>query len=132
MENVKNFFRHFSNVKNIVFIITLRDTLVSLGSTCDKWLKYENENGLNAQTLYDNLFSHIKLFKEIKSLIEETRVKTATVVNSSITLMYWQIGEKVNNEILRNKRAEYGKEIVNSLSRELIVNFEKSYSKQNF
>ena len=72
-----------------------------------------------------------KLFKEIKSLIEETRAKTATVINSSITLMYWQIGKIINNEILKNKRAEYGKEIVNSLSRELIKNFGKSYSKQN-
>ena len=74
LENVKNFFRYFSNIKNVVFIIALRDILVSLGSTCHKWLKYENGNGLNAQTLYDNLFSHVKLFKELKKYKKKTYV----------------------------------------------------------
>ena len=65
-ENVENFFTYFPNLKNIVFIVTLRDVLVSLGSTFDKWAKYKNGTDLNAQTLYGNLFAHIKLIKELK------------------------------------------------------------------
>jgi len=33
--------------------------------------------------------------------------------------MYWHIGKLINDEILQNKRAEYGKEIVVTLSRQL-------------
>ncbi len=71
------------------------------------------------------------LFSDIKILIEQTRAKTAITVNSALTLMYWQVGQKINDVILENKRAEYGEEIVYALSRQLTQEFGKSYSKQN-
>jgi hypothetical protein len=66
LENVKYFFKYFPKLKNMVFVVTLRDTLASLGSTLDKWPKYEDGTGLNTQTLYDNLFAHFKTLKELK------------------------------------------------------------------
>lgn len=59
------------------------------------------------------------LLKTIKTLIEETRRNVATVVNSSLTLMYWHIGKKINDELLGNERAKYGKEILATLSQQL-------------
>ena len=59
------------------------------------------------------------LFNQIKNLIEQTKNNVAIVVNSSLTMMYWEIGNKINQDILKNKRAEYGKEIVVTLSRQL-------------
>jgi len=47
------------------------------------------------------------LFIEIKSLIEETKSKVAVTVNSSLTLLYWHIGKRINDDVLKNKRAEY-------------------------
>ena len=38
------------------------------------------------------------LLKTIKALIEETRYNIITAVNSSLTLMYWHIGKKINDE----------------------------------
>lgn len=49
------------------------------------------------------------LFKTIKYLIEETKAKVTVTVNSSLTLMYWHIGKKIDEEILGSERAEYGK-----------------------
>ncbi len=71
------------------------------------------------------------LFVEIKSLIEETRSKVAATVNSSLTLLYWHIGKRINDEVLKNERAEYGEEIVYALSTQLIQKYGNSYSKRN-
>jgi hypothetical protein len=52
-----------------------------------------------------------QMFTEIKSLIEQSRQQVATVVNSAMTSLYWQIGKRINGEILKEARAEYGKQI---------------------
>jgi len=71
------------------------------------------------------------LFSEIKLLIEEARQMVAVAVNAATTILYWNIGRRVNNEILENKRAEYGKEVVKTLSLELTQEFGKGWSEQH-
>ena len=34
-------------------------------------------------------------------------------------MMYWHVGERINREVLGNERAEYGKQIVASVMRQL-------------
>jgi len=68
------------------------------------------------------------LFSEIKQLIEEARQTVAVAVNATTTLLYWNVGECINREILGNKRAEYGKEIVKSLSKNLTEEYGKGWS----
>jgi hypothetical protein len=55
------------------------------------------------------------LFTEIKQLIEQSRNNVAVTVNAEITALYWHIGNRINNEVLHNERAEYGKQILASL-----------------
>ena len=43
----------------------------------------------------------------------------AVTVNAGLTILYWQIGNRICQDILKQKRAEYGKEIVATLSQEL-------------
>ena len=71
------------------------------------------------------------LFEQIKNLIEQTKQNVAISVNSSLTIMYWEIGNKINQDILKNRRAEYGKEIVVTLSRQLQDNFGKGFDEKN-
>ena len=71
------------------------------------------------------------LFEQIKNLIEQTKNNVAIAVNSSLTMMYWEIGNKINQDILKNQRAEYGKEIVVTLSRQLQDNFGKGFDEKN-
>ena len=70
------------------------------------------------------------LFSEIKQLIEEARQNVAVAVNATTTLLYWNVGERINREILGNKRAEYGKEIVKSLSKNLTEEYGKGWSEK--
>ena len=71
------------------------------------------------------------LFDEIRSLIEQTRSRVASTVNSALVLMNWHIGKRINDEVLKNKRAEYGNEIVSTLSRQLTAEYGKGFSRQN-
>jgi predicted nuclease of restriction endonuclease-like (RecB) superfamily len=71
------------------------------------------------------------LFSEIKQLIEKAKQDVAVTVNAATTVLYWNIGQRVNNEILENKRAEYGKEVVKSLSQKLTQEFGKGWSEQH-
>ena len=59
------------------------------------------------------------LFVTIKQLIEQSKQQIAISVNASMSMLYWQIGKQINEVVLKNQRAEYGKQIVVSLSRQL-------------
>lgn len=45
-----------------------------------------------------------------------------------MTLLYWRIGKRIQDEVLKNKRAEYGKEILQTLSAKLTEDFGAGFS----
>ena len=59
------------------------------------------------------------LVDDLRQIINQTRSRVAVNVNAELTLMYWHIGERINREVLGNERAEYGKQIVMTVSRQL-------------
>jgi len=71
------------------------------------------------------------LIVDIRRLIEETRSAVAVTVNAGLTALYWRIGKRIKEEILKGHRAEYGKRIVVSLSRQLVQEYGNSFSEKN-
>ena len=71
------------------------------------------------------------LAADIRHMIAETREGVARTVNAGLTLLYWKIGQRIRTDVLRNERAEYGKEIVASLSQELTAEFGRGYGQKN-
>ncbi len=67
----------------------------------------------------------------MRELILQAREGVARAANSGLTLLYWQIGDRIRRDVLREKRAEYGKEIVVSLSRQLEREYGRGYSEKN-
>ena len=67
--------------------------------------------------------SETDLFIELSQLIEQTKQQVAVQANSALTLLFWQVGNRINQDILQNKRAEYGKQIVPTLSAQLGIFF---------
>ena len=61
----------------------------------------------------------IPLVDDLRQIINQTRNRVAVNVNAELTLMYWHIGERINREVLGNERAEYGKQIIATLSQQL-------------
>lgn len=68
---------------------------------------------------------------EIRTLIESARGRVAAFVNSELTILYWQIGERIRREILKEKRARYGQEIVSTLSTQLVEDYGNGFSVPN-
>ena len=62
----------------------------------------ENRDNINIEELY----------KRIVTLIEDTKKNVAIKVNNEMTLVYWNIGKNITENVLNNKKAEYGKEVV--------------------
>ena len=66
---------------------------------------------------------------EVKEILKNARQKAYTAINSAMVEAYWEIGRRIVEEEQRGKeRAEYGKEIVKNLSKELTEEFGKGYS----
>jgi len=77
----------------------------------------------------ENLTQH--LFKDIAYIIEQGKLQVYSQVNSVLTITYWHIGNKMNNHILHNDRAEYGERIVESIAADLVKHYGRSYTLRN-
>ncbi len=75
--------------------------------------------------------SNQELFIDIKSLIKTSKEQVGVTVNSAMSMLYWQIGKRVNDEVLGNSRAQYGKQIVASLADELTKEYGRGWSEKN-
>jgi len=71
------------------------------------------------------------LLKDLAVLIEQSRRQVAITANSSVTLLFWQVGNRINEHILHNKRAEYGKQVVSSVSLQLEQKYGRSFAEKN-
>jgi predicted nuclease of restriction endonuclease-like (RecB) superfamily len=71
------------------------------------------------------------LLRDIRSLIEESRQQVARTVNLALVWLYWNIGKRIREDVLKEKRAGYGEEIVSSLSRQLAAEYGRGFSRQN-
>lgn len=89
--------------------------------------KTENK-GLSKVT---TAFSDEKLFAELSQLIEQSRHQVAVYANSTLTVLFWQVGKRINDEILNNKRAEYGKQIVPTVSAQLESRYGRNFTEKN-
>jgi hypothetical protein len=72
-----------------------------------------------------------KLLNSIIGLIDQTRHRVAKTVNQELTLLYWNIGKTINDDILKNDRADYGKKLILNLSQELSNRYGSGFNKRN-
>ena len=71
------------------------------------------------------------LVQDLRLMIEQVRQNVAIAINSSLTALNWKIGYRIRSEILQEKRADYGKEIVATVSRQLTLDFGNGFSEKN-
>ena len=72
-----------------------------------------------------------QLVTDIVFLIEESKSHIAQTVNSTLTLLYWRIGKRINEEVLGNKRADYGKQVISSLASQLVLEYGNGFSEKS-
>ncbi len=79
----------------------------------------------------DKLDINSNLFADIQQLIDHGKQQVAQAVNVGITATYWNIGKRIKEDILENKRADYGKQILHALSAKLTTHYGSGYSERN-
>jgi len=72
-----------------------------------------------------------QLFSDIAEMVQKARTKVATSVNETLIMLYWSIGRRVNEDIIKHKRAEYGSQVITKLAEHLTASYGKGYSRRN-
>ena len=68
---------------------------------------------------------------DLRQLIAEARQDVARQVNSALVLLYWRVGKRIRQDILKEKRAEYGERIVSALGTQLTAEFGPGFGPRN-
>jgi len=71
------------------------------------------------------------LLDDLRSLIEGARAGMAAAVNVEAVLLNWHLGQRIWREILGETRADYGKQIVDALSRQLTAEYGRGFGRDN-
>lgn len=71
------------------------------------------------------------LFKEIKTLVENAQKRVAMSVNAELSLLNWHIGRQIYLHVLKEERAEYGKQVIQLLAESLTQEYGRGFSKPN-
>ncbi len=79
--------------------------------------------------MVDKQLISVQLLSDIRQLILSSKIRVSRTLNSEMTTLYWHIDKRIREDILQNKRAEYGEEVVKTLATELSVEYGKGYSK---
>ena len=71
------------------------------------------------------------LYNKIVDRIEKAKRNVALKVNEEMTILYWNIGKDITENVLNHERAEYGKAVIKKLSQRLTVEYGRGYSSAN-
>jgi predicted nuclease of restriction endonuclease-like (RecB) superfamily len=72
-----------------------------------------------------------KLIADLRKMIDESRQAVAQTVNTALVWLYWNIGKRIREDILKQKRAEYGEQIVSTVSRQLGAEYGRGFAARN-
>ena len=71
------------------------------------------------------------MLDNISLLIKQTQQRVASTVNSAMVLLYWNIGKTIKEDIVKNKRADYGEQVLKTLGEQLTYQFGRGYGYRN-
>jgi len=71
------------------------------------------------------------LLSDLRALILEARAEVARSVNAGLVTLYWHVGRRIRQDILKEQRAGYGERIVSALGRQLEREFGRGFSEKS-
>jgi len=80
---------------------------------------------LNIEKLHQNLLA------DLSQLIVQSQQQVVSQANSTLTLLFWQVGKRIGDDILQNQRADYGKRIVATVSEHLQEKYGRNFELGN-
>ena len=71
------------------------------------------------------------LFSDISLMIEQSRRAIHAYASSATVMLFWEIGRRINTDVLENRRADYGKQIVSRVATQLTEKYGRAYELRN-
>ncbi len=71
------------------------------------------------------------LLTDLRALIDTARQQVAQTANATLTMLYWHVGQRIHKEVLNEQRAEYGEEILPTLSTKLVWEYGQGFGVRN-
>ena len=71
------------------------------------------------------------LYQDASSIIEQAQVAAYRTVNETIIKRNWLLGLRIQHEVLKEQRAEYGKQVIKLLSEGLVKQYGRGFSMRN-
>lgn len=71
------------------------------------------------------------LLADLQEIIRRGKSQAVAAVNSALTVTFWHVGKRINEEVLHGERAAYGKQVIASLSENLVAHYGKSFVTRN-
>lgn len=70
------------------------------------------------------------LYDDVCQIIDGARGRIATYLNTEVCMTNWYVGRRIKTDVLYNQRAEYGKQVVKTLSQRLTERYGAGWSEK--
>ena len=71
------------------------------------------------------------LFQDACAIIEQARTTAYRAVNETLIKRNWLLGMRIQHEVLKDKRAEYGEQVISNLANQLTQKYGRGFIKRN-
>ena len=70
----------------------------------------------------------VQLFTDVCQIIDSARSRIAVYANSEVCMTNWYVGKRIKEDVLFNRRGEYGKQVLKNLAQQLTERYGKGWS----
>ena len=91
----------------------------------------DNKDIIPQQEETSAIQSQGELYKDACSIIEQAQVFAYRSVNETIVKRNWLLGLRIQHEVLKDQRAEYGEQVIKNLSKSLSAKYGPGFPKTN-
>lgn len=71
------------------------------------------------------------LLADLRQLITQSRERLSATVNTELTLLYWNVGQRLQREVLAGERAAYGQQLMERTGQRLSQEFGRGFEAKN-
>ena len=78
-----------------------------------------------------NSISIDNIYKQVTEIIDLRKAKAKIAINSEVLAMNWTVGHFLTEKVLKNEKAEYGKSIIDEISKRLTEEYGSGFNKSS-
>ncbi len=71
------------------------------------------------------------LLADLREIIHRGKSQAVAAVNSVLTITFWHVGKRINDEVLQGERAAYGKQVIAPIAKKLVEQYGRSFEAKN-